>query len=491
MLRPTKEHGRPQLRLGRRVLQFGEDFIHVEARRLLPLRIVLKRQQELAHVVLRGDHQEGVIKKPVVVGVRRDVRALIRVSAEVEDFRNTQVGERVSPNEHCSRSTLLHEHKFPIVVSQPGQLLVVVDVKERLPRALRSLSGQVRHEVVAVEMDLVGHVADLVAGEQFVLDLRITGDGQNRRQHVEVGDDLVGDLARLDLARPAEHRRNPVGAFPVRVLLAAERRHRSVRPAVHVRTVVGRVHDEGVVGDAEIIQRLEDRADILVMIDHGVVIRALPASRLADAFRLGVGAEVHVGGVHPNEERLAGLCCRLMKSTARSVMSSSMVTIRSLVSGPVSLHTCLPTLPKRGSTVGSSMSEALQSMHAARAELGAERRVFRVVRQFRLFLGVEVIEVAVELVEAVHGRQKFVAVAEVVLAELSGGVAERLEQFGDRRVFLLQPERSAGQADLGQTGAQAGLAGDERGPAGGAALLGVVVGEQHALRRQGDRCWAS
>jgi hypothetical protein len=71
------------------------------------------------------------------------------------------------------------------------------------------------------------------------------------------------------------------------------------------------------------------------------------------------------------------------------------------------------------------------------------------------------IEVAVELIEAVHGGQKFVAVAEVVLAELARCIAERFEQLGNRRVFLLQPESGAWQADLGQAGAQPGLAGDE------------------------------
>ena len=100
---------------------------------------------------------------------------------------------------------------------------------------------------------------------------------------------------------------------------------------------------------------------------------------------------------------------------------------------------------------------------------------------FRFFLGVQVVQVAVELVEPVNGRQELVAVAEVVLAELAGGVAERLEQLGDGRVFLLQTERGAGQADLGQARAQPVLAGDERRPAGGAALLGVVVGEHHAF----------
>jgi hypothetical protein len=40
----------------------------------------------------------------------------------------------------------------------------------------------------------------------------------------------------------------------------------------------------------------------------------------------------------------------------------------------------------------------------------------------------------------VHGRQEPVLVAEVVLAELTGRVAERLEQIGDRRVLGLQPD---------------------------------------------------
>jgi hypothetical protein len=59
--------------------------------------------------------------------------------------------------------------------------------------------------------------------------------------------------------------------------------------------------------------------------------------------------------------------------------------------------------------------------HAARTEpLTKVRKIprVRIIRQFRLLLGVEVIQIAVELVEAVRRRQEFVAVAEVVLAEL-------------------------------------------------------------------------
>ena len=71
----------------------------------------------------------------------------------------------------------------------------------------------------------------------------------------------------------------------------------------------------------------------------------------------------------------------------------------------------------------------------------------------------------------------------MVLAELAGGVAQRLEHFGNGRVFLLQADGGAGHADLGQAGADRVLPGDEAGAAGGAALLRVVVGEGHPFLR--------
>ena len=64
------------------------------------------------------------------------------------------------------------------------------------------------------------------------------------------------------------------------------------------------------------------------------------------------------------------------------------------------------------------------------------------------------VEVAEELVEAVHRRQELVAVAEMVLAELAGGVALRLEQLGEGRVLLGQSILGARQADLEEAGAE-------------------------------------
>ena len=161
-----------------------------------------------------------------------------------------------------------------------------------------------------------------------------------------------------------------------------------------------------------------------------------------------------------------------MKSLAAARVSSSIVSIRFLVSGPVfsivwpplpsALHLSTPRGPSRTSCRWNSGS-------------------LRVVAVLRLFLGVEVVEVAEELVEAVHRRQVLVAVALVVLAELAGGVALALQHRGHGDVGLLPAFLGAGQADLGHAGAHRHVAADEGRAAGGAALLAVVVGEGHAF----------
>ena len=55
------------------------------------------------------------------------------------------------------------------------------------------------------------------------------------------------------------------------------------------------------------------------------------------------------------------------------------------------------------------------------------------VREAHLLHGVEVVQVAPVLLEAVRRRQRGGMVAQVVLAELAGGVAKIEQEFGDRR----------------------------------------------------------
>ena len=74
-----------------------------------------------------------------------------------------------------------------------------------------------------------------------------------------------------------------------------------------MRAVVGRVHDDRVVGDAELVELVEHLADVLVVRDHHVVVVAL-AVALALVLRGAWVRKCMRGGVVPEEERLAPPC---------------------------------------------------------------------------------------------------------------------------------------------------------------------------------------
>ena len=203
-----------------------------------------------------------------------------------------------------------------------------------------------------------------------------------------------------------------------------------------------------------------------------------------------VGAEVHPRAVVPDEERLAGLALALdeIDRRGRGLIVDRLHPLAGQRAGVLDgLLADLAPARVHGRVV---LVRGLAPEHAAGTEHLTELRVLRVIEQLRLLLGVEMVEVAEELIEAVDGRQVLVAVAEVVLAELAGGVAERLEHFGDGRVFLVQADRGGRHPDLAQAGAKDVLAGDERRPPGRAALLRVVVGEESCLPWRGGRCSA-
>jgi hypothetical protein len=104
--------------------------------------------------------------------------------------------------------------------------------------------------------------------------------------------------------------------------------------------------------------------------------------------------------------------------------------------------------------------------HDPRAKPLPKRGILGIVLVLRLLLGIQVVEVAEELVELVVGRQVLVAVAEMVLAELAGRVALRLEHGGDRRVLRFDAQLRTRQADFREARAKHALAEDERRPPG-------------------------
>src|SRR5262249_38312421 len=91
--------------------------------------------------------------------------------------------------------------------------------------------------------------------------------------------------------------------FPVGVLLAAERRRAAVGPGERLGAVVRGVDHDRIVGDAEIVELLQELADLPVMLHHAVRIDAEP--RLSLGRWLEVGPDVHAGRVEPHEEWLA------------------------------------------------------------------------------------------------------------------------------------------------------------------------------------------
>ena len=130
--------------------------------------------------------------------------------------------------------------------------------------------------------------------------------GAERRHPVVVAHDFVGHCARLDVAGPADDARHAESAFPIGVLLAAERRHRAVGPGVHVGAVVARVDDDRVVGDAHVVERFEQRTDRVVVLDHAVDVFAVAMLIATAVLGPDVRAEVHARRVHPAKERFAG-----------------------------------------------------------------------------------------------------------------------------------------------------------------------------------------
>ena len=117
--------------------------------------------------------------------------------------------------------------------------------------------------------------------------------------------------------------------------------------------------------------------------------------------------------------------------------------------------------------------------HVARADHVLQR--LRIVPMRRVLHRVQMVEVAEELIEPVHGRQEFVEIAEMVLAELAGGVSHGLEDLRDRYRLVGNAQRRARLSDRRQSGPDRQFAGNEVCAPRRAACLGVIVGEAHSL----------
>ena len=102
----------------------------------------------------------------------------------------------------------------------------------------------------------------------------------------------------------------------------------------------------------------------------------------------------------------------------------------------------------------------------------------------RIRHSVEVVQISKKFIEAVQGRKEFVQVSKVVLAELPGGIALRLQSGGQRHCLRRQTDVGASLADRRQASPDRQFARDEVCPTCRTAGFSIVVREAHTFGRE-------
>jgi hypothetical protein len=162
-----------------------------------------------------------------------------------------------------------------IAVTDRYDIASIGGIDEFSARPLFILAEEVGQEIVAVQMHFVGLAANSFALLQFRDDVVIARRRHKGRHPVHHGDDFVRNLARRDPGWPAHHHRHPVAAFPTAVLFASVWGVAAVRPQGQFGAVIGGIHNDGVVGDTQLVQLVEQLADMTVMLHQSVGVKAL------------------------------------------------------------------------------------------------------------------------------------------------------------------------------------------------------------------------
>ncbi len=209
-------------------------------------------------------------------------------------------------------------------------------------------------------------------------------------------------------------------------------------------------------------------ADVVVHLLHaGFVDAPVLAAGLADHRHVLVdqhGGDVHARRVVPDEERLVGLlrivAVEEVDDLGRDFLVDPLRSLERQRTFVLALsdswrcrRTCTPASVRGGvrqtvvfgSTAPGTSGDAGDRRVLARRRNRLLGRGLVDVREAHALHRVEVIQVAPELLEAVRGRQRVGVVAEMVLAELAGVVAEIEQELGERRGAGPQIGRAAGQ----------------------------------------------
>ena len=257
-----------RLRLGHLFGHLRFHGVKIEARAFLHRRVFKEGLEFLAHHLLDEHKAPELILEPVEVllaaffrPVLRPAGALERIEAQVGEIRHVHVGLGAQPAVGLVNETVL------VVVNAHRADGAFAEVEDFMARG-RALAGDGGHLVVAVQMVLVGLVAELHALEQLVGDVRIAGGVKEGREPVHAGEDAVLHGIRRDMAGPAQDAGHAEAAFHDRPLALRERRLPAIGPGEDFRAVVGGEDDDGVVIHAHVLEMLHHQADVVIELGH-------------------------------------------------------------------------------------------------------------------------------------------------------------------------------------------------------------------------------
>jgi hypothetical protein len=189
----------------------------------------------------------------------------------------------------------------------------------------------------------------------------------------------------------------PETTLPVRIFLTLEWGHAAVRPGHDLGPIIGGVNNNRIIGDFQVVQLLQDLAYMSIGFYHAVCVDS--QSGFSFRRRLKVRPDVHTGCVEPDEEWFV-----------RAVGAVDEVEGRFQ---KLLIH-CFHPFGGEGARVF-HLPVRSRLEHPPRAEPLPEGRVPRVVRMLRLLLGVHVVEVPKEFIEAVVRGQELILVTQMIL----------------------------------------------------------------------------
>ena len=363
--------------------------------------------------------------------------------------------------------------EFPAVVADgavldDGRQRAAAEIMEMRVRASVRRAAEERPEVAAVNRAISG--------------CRRAGEMRDRGEQVEVRRDGIGATGRGDFPGPAENRGHAHAAFPRRALAVAER---TGRPAVDAilepRAVVAREDDEGALIEPEPLQLRHDLADAPVDLHHHVAVE--PALRFAGEFFR--HEERHVRHVvrEVEEERLF-----LLRGDERQrglgVARGELALIGIRLDDLVVAHEREVVRETAAGRIRTTL--AREAGIGGALARGAHEGVLVLAHGHVGMVAPHVVgeRQAEPRVEALAHGQQLGRIAEVPFANHHRGVADALEDLGDRDLVGIEAEIGIGRGVARVVHARRIATGHQLRARGAAERRGVETREPNPLGRE-------